>query len=199
MKTAFYFKTREEFAKVWYLAEKLNAELYAKYKFRCHTFSVRSQYLGDPKKDRADSHIPKRVPTKKKFIGIIEGNKHQMKRSGADPVAMLEELNLSRVQHSDNSPKYTGPKSEYNTRIKSGTQLRMLASMFDKQFGVGTWRIQGPKKLLTKANAMEKETKDWGDGHMWRQKYPKGIPIKLVVHKEGVDIKKYIFKLALMI
>lgn len=199
MKTSFYYRTREDFAKVWYVVERLNKELQEKYKFRSSTLSVRSQYLGDPKKDRSESHIPSRIPTKKKFIGVIVGNKHQMKRSGADPVTILESLNLPRVQHSDSHPKYTGKTSKVNTHIKSGTQLRALASMFDKQFGVGTWRIQGPKKLLSKAKAMEEQTKDWGEGQRLRRAYPNGIPVTLVVHKPDIDVRKYIFKLALMI
>ena len=201
MKTAFYFKTQEEFEKVWDAVASANSAARKEYNFRSKIIYVKSRYLGDPKSDRKSVHlIPQSKPSGKKYIGVIKGNKHQIEHAGIDPVAIIEKLGLDRVQHSDNEPNYKGKTSHCSTHLKSHTQLRMLVSMFDEQFGSGHWGIHGPKRLNKKLKEMENAgDRTWGEGADLIKRYPKGIPVKVVVKQEGVDVKKYIFKLALMI
>jgi len=201
MKTAFYFRTQEEFEKVWNAVASANSDARKEFNFRSKIIYVKSRYLGDPKSDRNPVHIvPRTVPTGKKYIGVIKGNKHQIERAGIDPVAIVEKLGLDRVQHSDNEPNYKGELSTAKTHLKSHTQLKMLVSMFDERFGSGNWGIHGPKRLNKKLNEMEKSgDRTWGEGANLNKRYPNGIPVKVVVKQEGVDVKKYIFKLALMI
>ena len=201
MKTAFYYRTQKEWEQVWDAVKAADRKARDIYKMRHNIIWCKSRYLGDPRADRKrECIVPPTTPGKKKYIGVIKGNKHQIERAGIDPVAILEELGLARVQHSDNMPKYEGEVSTRRMRLKSHTELNLLVSMFDQRFGSGNWGIHGPKRLNKKLREMEKDPdRDWGEGHRLRVQYPRGIPVKLVVKEPNVDIGKYIFKLALMI
>ena len=197
-KTAFYYRTQKEFGELYVLVQQMDADARKMYNFRGTTVIVKSRYLGDPKADTMPTpFIPYSVPGKKKFIGTIIGNVHKMRRADIDPVKVLEEFGLPRVQHSDSHPKYKGKTSEQKTRLKNYKQFLTLVSMFDTEFGSGNWNIQGPKRLQNSLKEMDSE-KDWGEGARLKLQYPKGIPVNIVVKKPAVEVGKYIFKLALM-
>lgn len=196
-KTAFYFKTQEEFHRIFLFAEKLNHDARTRMKIRGLIISAKSRYVGDPRADCNPTFVPFKTATKKKYIGILAGNKHNMDRSGIDPVAILKELGVERVQHSDSLPKYQGETSSGHMHIKGHEQFKKLVSIFNKRFGHGNWRIQGPKKLQEKLKLMDDDNK-WGEGDRWRKVYPNGIKVKIVVNEPDVEVKKYIFKVALM-
>lgn len=201
-KTAFYFKTRKEFEKVYFFVEEVNQAARKKHKFGSKIIRVKSRYLGDPRADTDPKtvFIPYETPSKKKYIGVIVGNKHQMKRANIDPVVILDELGVRRVNHNDNGPRYKGEQSSQKTHLKSYEQFRKLVSIFDKQFGPGNWTIHGPKKMQNKLKGMGSDIdRDWGEGDRLRKQYPRGIPVKVVVNVPDIDVKKYIFKLALMV
>jgi len=200
MKTAFYFRTQKEFNDMWEAVEKVDHEARTKYNFGGKIVRVKSRYLGNPKADRKENiFIPYREPSKKKYIGVIVGNKHQLNRADIDPVEIIKEQGLERVQHADNEATYRGELSKCATHLTTHTQLSLLVSMLDTQFGSGNWGIHGPKRLNKKLLEMEKCKNDYGEGFMLKRQFPKGIPVEIVVKKEDVDVGKYIFKLALMI
>lgn len=197
-KTAFYFKTEVEFYRVFLFVEGLNLAARKKMKIRGAVIAAKSRYAGDPRADRNPSFVPYKIPTKKKYIGVLTGNKHNMERAGIDPVAVLEELKIERVQHSDSLPKYQGQTSSAQAHIRGHEQFKKLVSVFNKRFGHGNWRLQGPKKIQEKLRLMDDSDAQWGEGERLRRIYPNGIKVKLVVNEPEVDVKKYIFKVALM-
>lgn len=199
-KTAFYFRTRKEFEDIYLHIESIAQSAKNDFKFRNHILRVKSRYLGDPKADVNPKtlFIPYNKPTKKKYIGVVVGNKHQMKRADINPVEILNGAGLQVVSHSDNEPKYKGEQSSAKLHLKNYEQFKKLVSMFNKRFGHGEWGIHGPRKLQKKLKLMTDETNSWGEGHRLRGTYSKGIPVKIVINKSGIDVKKYIFKLLLM-
>ncbi len=197
-KTAFYFKTQKEFHRVFLFVDELNIAAKKRMKIRGIIIGAKSRYVGDPRADSNPTFVPYKVPTKKKYIGILVGNKHNMKRADIDPVDILKKLGMKRVQHSDSLPKYQGETSSGHMHIKGHEQFKKLVSVFNKRFGHGNWRIQGPKKLQEKLKLMDDDNNRWGEGERLRKVYPKGIKVKLVVNEPDIDVKKYIFTVALM-
>jgi len=122
-KTAFYFKTQDEFHRVFYFANELNVAAKKRLNVRGVIIRAESRYVGDPRADNKPTFVPRTTPTKKKYIGVLTGNKHNMNRANIDPVAILKELNVERVQHSDSLPKYQGETSSDHMHIKGYDQL----------------------------------------------------------------------------
>lgn len=197
-KTAFYFKTQEEFHRVFLFVDELNVAARKKMKIRGKIIAAESRYVGDPRADNNPTHVPYKVATKKKYIGLLTGNKHNMERAGIDPIAVLKELKIERVVHSDSLPKYQGETSSGHMHIKGHEQFKKLVSVFNKQFGHGNWRIQGPKKLQEKLKVIDNDKPIWGEAERLRKIYPNGIKVKLMVNEPDIDVKKYIFKVTLM-
>lgn len=194
-KTAFYFRTQKEFNDLYMVVDEINKAAKTHLRSRTAIIRVKSKHLGDPRADNMQNKfIPYSKPSKKKFVGVIAGNKYLLKRAEIDPKRILKDAELERVQPSDNTPTYKGETSERQTHIKTHTQLRVLASIFDKQFGPGNWKIHGPKRMQDKLKKMEDVSSPWGDGVGYRKQHPKGIKVKLVVNQPNVDVKKYIFK-----
>lgn len=197
-KTAFYFKTEREFHRVFHFADELNTNARKRMKIRGLIIGAKSRYVGDPRADHNPTFVPFKIPTKKKYIGVLAGNKHNMERAGIDPVAVLKELGVERVQHSDGVPKYKGETSSGHMHIKGHEQFKKLVSVFNKRFGHGNWRIQGPKKLQEKLKLMDDNNNKWGEGDRLRKVYPDGIKVKIVVNEPDAEVKKYIFTVVLM-
>lgn len=197
-KTAFYFKTQEEFHRVFLFVEELDHAARKRMKIRGAIIGAASRYVGDPRADNKPSHVPFKTPTKKKYIGVLTGNKHNMERVSIDPVDVLKKLGVEHIQHSDSLPKYQGETSSDHTHIKGHEQFKKLVSVFNKRFGHGNWRIQGPKKLQEKLKLMDTTDERWGENERLRKVYPDGIKVKIVVNEPNVDVKKYIFKVVLM-
>ncbi len=197
-KTAFYFKTQEEFHRVFLFVDELNKNARKHLKIRGLIIAAKSRYVGDPRADNNPTSVPYKIPTKKKYIGVLEGNKHNMERAGIDPVSVLKELSVERVQHSDSLPKYQGETSSDYALIKGHEQFKKLVSVFNKRFGHGNWRINGPKKLQEKLKFIDNANEKWGEAERLRKIYPTGIKVKIVVNEPDIEVKKYIFKVVLM-
>jgi len=197
-KTAFYFKTQADFERIFLFVEEINQVARNHLKVRDQVIRVKSQYLGDPRADAEESFIPYSQATNKRYIGTLIGNKHTMNRANIDPVAILKELKLERVQHNDNLPKYTGPISSLETCLTGYQQFKKLTSVFNDRFGHGNWKIHGPKQLQKKLAYLDNTDNDYGEPERLRRVYPNGIKVKIIAHEADIDINKYIFKIALM-
>ena len=197
-KTAFYFKTQEEYHRVFLFVDELNKNAKKRLKIRGLIITAKSRYVGDPRADNNPTSVPYNISTKKKYIGILDGNKHNMERAGIDPVAVLKKFDVERVQHSDSLPRYQGETSSDYAHIKGYEQFKKLVSVFNKRFGHGNWRINGPKKLQEKLKLIDGAKSMWGEGDRLRKIYPTGIKIKIVVNEPDIEVKKYIFKVVLM-
>lgn len=197
-KTAFYFKTQKEFHRVFLFVDELNTVAREKMKIYGTIIAAKSRYVGDPRAESNPTSVPRKIPSKKKYIGLLVGNKHKMERAGIDPVEVLKKLKIERVQHSDNLPKYQGETSSNHMHIKGYEQFKKLVSIFNKRFGHGNWHLHGPKKLQEKLKIIDNANYIFGEGNRLRKIYPNGIKVKLVVNEPEIDIKKYIFKVTLM-
>jgi len=197
-KTAFYFKTQEEYHRVFLFVEELNKNARERLKIRGSIITALSRYVGDPRADNVPTSVPYNKPTKKKYIGVLEGNKHNMRRADIDPVEVLKKLGVERIQHSDSLPKYQDETSSDYAHIKGYEQFKKLVSVFNKRFGHGNWRIHGPKKLQEKLKFMDDINAKWGEADRLRKIYPDGIKVKIVVNEPDIEVKKYIFKVVLM-
>lgn len=203
-KTAFYFKTVDEFNKVFHFIQEINTETKKKYNMNHYHTVIRvySRYVSDPSL-RQEAHssstvVPKRIPSKKKYVGVISDNKHLILRAGIDPKEILKKLNIELVGHDPGTPKYVGEKTSMSTYIKNYKQFRKIVSIFNKRFGHGNWRIQGPKKLQKKLLANEKESNFFAQPDNSKKDY-KGIKVTIVVNEPNAAIDKLLFKIALMI
>ncbi len=200
-KTAFYFKTRDEFSKVFFFVNELDIRIKKKYDKHRTAIRVYSRYATLSGEDaKPNASIPKKIPTKKKYIGIISGNKHLMIRAGINFEDILKELNVELVGRDAGTPKYTGEKSSQSTHIKNYKQFRKLVSVFNKRFGHGNWRIQGPKKLQEKLRRQEGIAQGFPINPFVDEpkKNNKGIKVTIVANEPNANIKKLLFKIALM-
>lgn len=199
-KTAFYFRTVDEFNKVFFFVEELNKMAQKKYPSK-HTYVARvhSRYAGNPTADNKPGFIPKKIATKKKYVGIISGNKYMLDRVGIDPEKILKELKVEIVSKTAGEPKYTGEKSKYDIHIKNHKQFRKIVSEFNKRYGHGNWRLRGPKRLQDKLRALEDQKLGFSFSHPDSPPDPeKGIKVTVIVNEPNADIRKLLFKILLM-
>lgn len=209
-KTAFYFRTIDEFNKVYTFIHELNIKTKKKYNMSHYSSVIRahSRYVTDSRKEGYSSPtIPKKIPSKKKYIGMITANKHSLVRAEIDIEEILKQLKIELVGHDPGTPKYTGEKSFETIYIKNYTQFRKIVSVFNKQFGHGNWHIRGPKKLQKQLLQKEQKFSMFGVSqagattvlNTGAKKNDKGIKVTIVVNQPNAAIKKLLFKIALMI
>ena len=207
LKIPFYYRTRDEYNEVQTYMDKLNAEkqsmpqLDNKILLHMHT-----RYQSKNKDDRWswDSKIPGSRPGKKRYIGVMAGNCHLMKTCDVRPEEFLRELVREVVPKIAGVSKYDGCKTTHPITIKTHQEFRTITSVFNKRYGHGNWRIQGPKKLQNILKQIEPRDDNpqilyIGDYERdyFLKKYPNGIPVTLIIKEPNANIPKQLFKVVL--
>jgi len=208
LKTAFYFRTRTEFNTVREYVNKLNAEFNTKSKWRAKdTILVYSRYTSNGPNSTWAKSIPASVPGDKKYIGVIQGNKHKLRKLGIYPERFLPHLGVELVSTKSQKPSYSGEQTTYQTHLRAYDEFKTITSVFNKRFGHGNWRIQGPKQLqdiLRKISPRPEQVgspfiifldQDDRDGLL--AKYPGGVPVTFIANEADADIPKLLFKVVL--
>jgi len=206
LKIGFYFRTRNEYCEVFNYVRALNDETRKIPKFRNKfLLRVHTRYLADDQ--NWDSKIPKERKGKKKYIGIIHGNKHLMKMCDVHPEEFLKALGLELVPKVAGKSKYVGEKTTHPMILKTHKEFKTITSVFNKRYGHGCWRIQGPKKLQHILRQIEplqhvatnQFTFSFGDHEkdMYMKKYPEGVPVTIIVNESDADVAKQLFKVVL--
>lgn len=209
MKLSFYFKTQEEYGRVSESVREFNALLSSKRRWNSTGDAIRltsKHGARDKGKMKWFINIPKTKPTKKKYMGVIEANKHLLDEHNIEPRESLEKLKIELVPTVSNPPKYTGEQTRKKFVLTGLTQFRVLTSIFNKRYGNGNWKIRGPKHLQkilknyeetiekkTNPNVLTFATDYYSD------KYPDGIPVTLVVNEPDANIEKQLFKMKLKV
>lgn len=205
MKFAFYYRTRNEYHEVQNYVDKLNAEMEENHRIRNRTLlRMHTRYQTKDKVDNWvwDSKVPKERVGTKKYIGIVLANCHLLKRCDVQPDKFLQELGREVVPKIAGVSKYDGTKSVHPVMIKTHRELRKISSVFNKRYGHGNWRFSGPKGLQEKLRQIEpRDGLSFTIGDFRRdmllEKYPNGIPVKLVVYEKDANIPKQLFKVVL--
>ncbi len=207
LKIPFYYRTRNEFCKVFDYVEAVNAELRKSSKFRNRRLlSIYTRYLSNDNKTW-DMKIPKERVGEKKYIGIVVGNKHRMKMCNICPSEFVESSGLELVPNVDGETKYDGEKTTHPVMLKTHSEFKTITSVFNKRYGHGSWRIVGPKKLQHILRQIEPKpdvmpggfTFNFGDTEqdMYVERYPGGVPVTIVVNEPQANITKQLFKVVL--
>lgn len=205
LKTAFYYRTREEYEKVVKFVQELNEE-----KRTTHSpnkwpiVRVHSRYIST--NAVSTNQIPKSVPGKKKYIGVITGNNYVLKKHGVYPDRFLQFLGIELVTNDTNTQKYDGEKTTYPATLRTHNEFKTVTSVFNKRFGHGNWRIQGPKQLQDILRKIEPTQAAAGQFVMlfddtlvtkYKDKYPGGVPVTFIANEANADIAKLLFKVVL--
>lgn len=206
MKIGFYFRTRNEYCEVFDYVQALNAETRKHPKFR-NTFLLRihTRYLADDQ--NWDSKIPKERVGNKKYLGIIHGNKYLMNLCDVQPEEFLKTIGREVVKREAGTAKYDGEKTLHKTILRTPKELKTITSVFNKRYGHGCWRIQGPKKLQHILKTIEPKpntiSSPWafsfGDEErdLLIKRYPGGVHVTLIVNEPNAEIDKQLFKAVL--
>lgn len=202
LKTAFYFRTRKEFESVQEHVKDINAKYCERVFYRTQILHVYTRYLSTTWM----LTIPLAKPGRKKYLGIVEGNNHKLQKHGIKPKRFLQHLGVELVPTETKQSKYDGPKTTYATTLKTYDELKTITSVFNKRFGHGNWRIQGPKRLqnLLRKISPQPDTPTSPfiirfDGAWPRElaKYPNGVPVTFIANEADADIPKLLFKAVL--
>ena len=207
MKIPFYYRTRNEYHEVQTYMDKLNIEKQSISRLRNKillSLHTRYQSKNNDKNWIWDNKVPGNRPGKKKYIGVIMGNCHLMKICDVQPEKFLQKLGREVVPRISSVSKYDGYKTTHPITIKTHQEFRTITSVFNKRYGHGNWRIQGPKKLQNKLKQIEPRddnpfilyTGDHERNHLLSI-YPNGIPVKLIVKEPNANIPKQLFKVVL--
>lgn len=208
LKTAFYFRTRTEFWTVAEYVQKLNSEANEGNKWRSkEVVKVYTRYKNEESRSTWTKSIPLEVSGDKKYIGVVQGNKYKLRKLGIYPDRFLTHLGLELVHNAPNKAKYTGEKTLYATTLRSHNEFKTVTSVFDKRFGQGNWRIQGPKRLQDILRKIEPRPEqvsspfiilfDQDDRNGMLAKYPGGVPVTFIANEANADIAKLLFKVIL--
>lgn len=214
MKTAFYFRTREEYEKIHKYILNLDSELRPEdsktYDSILHIRYTPCIQVYSPhiimrqNKAYSLSQIPKSVPGKKKYIGIVKGRKKYLKKMGIDPRAFLTELGVEVIDNTPQKSKKRPNKDITKTRINltSHQHYRTTISLLNKKFGHGGWRLIAPKKFQNTLHAIDflRENPDYPIGLMEIDPiHTEYIPVTIVVNEPNVDLGPLLFKLKLKV
>lgn len=205
LKIPFYYRTRNEYREVQTYVDELNTEkqnmprLRNKILLRMHT---RYQSINKSHARVWDNKVPASKPGKKKYIGVLAGNCHLMKICNVQAEEFLQKLGLEIVPKIAGVSKFDGCKTTHPVIIKTHQEFRTITSVFNKRYGHGNWRIQGPKKLQHKLKQVEPRPGnvfylgDWERDQLL-ERYPNGIPVTLIVKEPNANIPKQLFKVVL--
>jgi len=201
MKTAFFYRTIDEYNKVQTLISEMNSLIKQRKKVSYDAMSVYTKYLDG--KNKSCTNIPKHNPGKKKYLAVVRANKSVLDSVNINVPALLIKQNLQLAPKVDCGPKYKGKKTIKNVILQTRTELLAIVSAFDKAFGHGNWRISGPKhmqKILKNIELTKHDTSTAFMSHNWYEnKYKHGVPAKIIVNQEDADINKYLFKVKLKV
>lgn len=188
--------------------QKLNAEANEGNKWRSkEVVKVYTRYKNEESRSTWTKSIPLEVSGDKKYIGVVQGNKYKLRKLGIYPDRFLTHLGLELVHNAPNKAKYTGEKTLYATTLRSHNEFKTVTSVFDKRFGQGNWRIQGPKRLQDILRKIEPRPEqvsspfiilfDQDDRDGMLAKYPGGVPVTFIANEANADIAKLLFKVIL--
>ena len=151
--------------------------------------------------------VPKERVSEKRYLGIIVGNKHQMKICDVNPIEFLEGIGLELVPNVDGKTKYIGEKSMHPTILRTHAEFKTITSVFNKRYGHGEWRIVGPKGLQNILKKIEPQPNQVAapftfvfndfDRDEYLLKYPGGVQVTIVVNEPQANISKQLFKVVL--
>jgi len=208
MKISFYFRTKDEYGNVQSMVRETNSAVSKTHGWGQQepTLFVESKHMGISGK-KFNTKVPKSKPSNKKYIAIIRGNKHVLDKNGIDVYAMLDKLDIDIVSKMPSPPKYSGEQTKCKFNLTGLTQFRTLTSVFNKRFGHGNWRVNGPKYL----QKVLKNYEDSGDKNIltsgvvanapsfYKKKYPNGVEVTLIVNEPDANIEKHLFKVKLKV
>lgn len=200
LKTIFFYRTRNEYDEVFEYVKALNKEKQELPRFG-HKILLRIYTRYHSKNMQTNrwvwsSNVPIRRAGTKKYIGMIIGNAHELKISDIHPEEFLQTMSLEIVSKIDSVSKYSGVQTTYPMNIKTYQEFKTITSVFNKRYGHGNWRIQGPKKLQSKLKHLALELTTIYK-HELQTKYPNGIPVILIVNEVNANISKQLFKVTL--
>jgi len=202
LKIGFYFRTRKEYCEVFDYIQALNTETRKIPKFRNkYLLRVHTRYLAD--NQNWDSKIPKERVGKKKYIGIIHGNKHLMELCDVRPEEFLKAFGRELVPKEAGVSKYNGEKTRHQTILRTHGEFKTITSVFNKRYGHGNWRIIGPKKLqhvlqkIGEPNTSNLVIFTDYDRDYYVKKYPGGVSVTIIVNEPDADVAKQLFKAVL--
>lgn len=207
MKIPFYYRTRNEFCEVCDYVKLVNAELQKTPKFRNKTLLQAYTRYFTNENNTWDMKVPKERVGEKRYLGIIVGNKYQMKVCDVNPIEFLEGIGLELVPNVDGKTKYIGEKTTHPTILRTHAEFKTITSVFNKRYGHGGWRIMGPRGLQNILQKIEPKpntvaapftfTFNDFDTDMYEARYPGGVPVTIVVNESNANIPKQLFKAVL--
>lgn len=214
MKIAFYFRTTKEYSDIQALISEVNKKVTAKggWSERMNTLHVATKYEKSSFAGQARQQtvkIPKTKPTKKKYLGVIRGNKHVLDKVEIDLFAILEKNSVELAPTEDGPRKYDGEQSTAEFYLTGLTQFRTLVSVFDKRFGQSNWRVNGPKYLQKVLKNYELASEQSNNPNNiftiinapdhFKDKYPDGVKVTIIVNEPNANIEKHLFKVKLKV
>ena len=200
MKISFFYRTVNEYNSAETLVSEVNGTIRKKIGYRDSLAWVQLHTKYTLKGPRKDTKIPKNKPGKKKYIATIRANKHKMDELNIDLKRLLSKLNFELVPNVAGTPEYTGETSEKRIKLMSHTEFRAITSVFNKAFGHGNWRINGPKHLQQTLKNLEltlERPRNNRFNSPFLDRYGNGVSVKIVIYEPNVDIDKYLFKVKL--
>lgn len=201
MNIAFFYRTRKEYDEVAHYVQALNLEKQETTQIRINLLRLHTRYRRN-ENDAWDAKIPKARPGTKKYLAIISGNKRLMKICDVQPEEFLEKMGREIVSKIPHKSKYDGERTTHSVVLQTHQEFCTITSVFNKRYGHGNWRIQGPKRLqyiLKKIEPSDDEDFFYGglDMERYKQKYSDGVRVTLVVNEPDANIEKQLFKAVL--
>lgn len=200
MKTSFYYRTIDEFSAAQLLIHDTNKMIMDRKHIRFSPISLSTKYING--EFRSNVNIPKHKPGKKKYLAVAHANKSLLDSINVNLPGILMKNGFELAPRVNSEPKHVYKKTTKNIKLQSHTELMAIASVFNKAFGHGNWRIRGPKHMKKILNNIElsKESNAISFGNSWYEnQYPTGVAVKIVVNQKDADIDKYLFKVKLKV
>lgn len=199
MKIPVYFRTRNDLASLQEFLMKLNKEIRTKVGWgNASWISMTTKYT---EANPTFNNIPKSKPSDKKYMAVIHANKEKMERMNLGLEEKLSGLDgIELVRRGDDGPKYKGETTKAELVVTKIEQFTELVSVFDKAFGHGNWHVRGPRKNIRKLIDSVQTALENPDNVFllnYVRQFKNGVPLRITVNRENVDLNKYLFKVKL--